>query len=110
MAYQVYRKMFPPGKTGLNSYIPHFHLTSEDSLYVREVQEEESASSLARQNYHELGDLVTETGGELLHAVLMQREQEGKRNVVFIGSVKGEDTDVHPTYFRKLLGPTIILH
>jgi hypothetical protein len=98
---------------GFNSYIPHFELTDEQKLYRSALEDtaREKSSMLGEYNYFELGDLTGEAGNPLqLTATLQQRKKQGYRNIIFIGSFKGEDIDTHNTYYGRMHGPTIHLN
>lgn len=97
-----------PTKIGLSSYIPIMRLTNEEDLYGN--AENETQGSASDFNYFELGDLDNEANQDLFKQILGQRRKENKQNIIFIGSFKGEDIDIHNTYFGRLHGSTILLN
>jgi hypothetical protein len=98
---------------GINSYIPHFELTDEHELYNKSNggRPGENTSGIANDNNFELGDIVSENGDPVpLLRTLEQRKKLGLKNIVFIGSFKGDETDLHNTFYGRLHGATIHLN
>lgn len=95
---------------GLNSYIPHFELTEESELYRSPLGPALTDTSLVATdfNYFELGSVSSDFFE--LAATLQQRRSKGLRNIIFIGSFKAEDIDLHNTYYGRLHGPTVHLN
>ena len=96
---------------GINCYIPHFELTQEDKIYDDNGEKGDQQHLVSQNNYFEIGDVVTYPVQQqsLLHT-LYQRKSEGMKNIIFIGSFKGTSEDVHPTYYGRLHGATILLN
>ncbi|MGC4038619.1 MAG: CHASE2 domain-containing protein [Chitinophagaceae bacterium] len=96
--------------TGINSFIPSFILTDEKELYGNPAMGVDSETNLTSVNYLTMGDASVFAQGGILHQLLGERRQEGRKNIIFIGSFRGPERDIHQTFYGRLHGPTIWLN